>query len=211
MTAVVLSELKNHSIETPLDTSIINHKNKERNKFWRTHTVGDDNIYEIINSELGETNLSLNGFFQNELIIEYFDRYNYLFFQPYEYNDGVFVHVRLGDLLDMRHGIKRYCDLEYYELVLDSIKVENGYISSDSLEHKTVRTLIEKYNLTPFIGDEDSTIKFGCSFKNKVLSLGTFSWWIGYLGCQENVNFPDSKKNDIWHGNIQTKTHWNLF
>ena len=33
------------------------------------------------------------------------------------------------------------------------------------------------------------TILWGCRFDHKILSSGSFSWWIGFLGNQNNVNY----------------------
>jgi hypothetical protein len=55
-----------------------------------------------------------------------------------------------------------------------------------------VKTLIVKYNLTPYHGTPQTTIKFAKNCNNLVLSLSTFSWWIGFLSKAERVIYPNN-------------------
>tara|TARA_Y100001973_G_C5106618_1_gene285464 strand:- start:37 stop:834 length:798 start_codon:yes stop_codon:yes gene_type:complete len=119
----------------------------------------------------------------------------------------VFVHVRLGDLIDDNRN-KDICDYEYYCLCLSNFS--GGYIASDSPEHPMVKSLCNKFNLTPYRNTPEQTIIFGSKFSNKVLSLGTFSWWIGFIGNQDNVMYPNPTEYQKWHGSIfEHMENWN--
>jgi hypothetical protein len=123
---------------------------------------------------------------------------------PFNYNNNnLFVHIRLGDITD----INNY-PYEYYDKAVNNINFDKGYISSDSIDHKICKKLIEKYNLEVFNSNEVQTIQFGSSCKNIVLSTGTFSWYIGAFSFDSNVFFPEIKKK--WHGDIFIFPEWNM-
>lgn len=109
-------------------------------------------------------------------------------------NNYVFVHVRLGDVVNNNPG------LNYYKQVLSKINFNMGYISSDSINHPICSQLIHEFKLIPMNLNEIETIQFGSMCKYIVLSNGTFSWLIGLLGFSSNVYWPETKK--IWHGDI---------
>lgn len=118
-------------------------------------------------------------------------------------NNDVYVHVRLGDVTDI-HSLP----FEYYDIALSNISTfSKGYISSDSIGHSICERLIEKYNLTPIQWDIIETIQFATTCRHIVLSLGTFSWLIGFLAYfSDDIQYPIDKKP--WHGNIFVFPEW---
>jgi hypothetical protein len=128
---------------------------------------------------------------------------NNIFKERYNNNEDLFVHIRLGDIVDRNftHPIT------YYNKVLQQINAKNRYISSDSIDHPLCKELIEKYNLTIINYDEVETIMFASTCKNIVLSSGTFSWLIGVFGFYSNVTYP--KIYNGWHGDIFVFDDWN--
>ena len=118
-----------------------------------------------------------------------------------KYNE-VFVHVRLGDQISSNQGIK------YYEKILDSISFNGGMISSDSLEHPMIEELSKKYNLKVFNSSPIDTIITGSEYEYRVLSNGSFSWMIGYLGDNDNVFCPTTLP---YHGDIFVYPEWKYF
>ena len=117
--------------------------------------------------------------------------------------EGSFVHVRLGDI---SNDATRCCEIQYYEKALEGLN--GGYISSDSPNHEIVKRLSNKFNLEVFQNSAENTLIFGSQFENKILSLGTFSWWIGFLGNQNNVICPSQKEYMEWHGDIFPFLNW---
>lgn len=208
-TSVILSEMTNQNVENPFPTKIIQFNNKPHINHDETIMITDENLLLKFSENLVNKNIILAGYFQNEFIIEKFDEYYHLLNSPIEHTDGVFVHVRLGDLLGLTAEKPWFPSQKYYEEALNSISFSHGYISSDSMNHEIVRNIQEKYNLKSINMHEEDIILFGSSFKNKILSLGTFSWWMGYLGSQDNVFFPNPKNYHKWHGNIIIKDNWN--
>ena len=126
---------------------------------------------------------------------------NNVFNYRYKKNNDLFVHVRLGDVVNQYNS-----PYEYYDNAIENISFENGFISSDSIDHDICKKLINKYNLKIIDYDEVKTIMFGSTCKNVILSSGTFSWLIGLFSFYSNVFYPKIKKG--WHGNIFVFKHW---
>lgn len=176
--AKVVADRLGLNIENPLEQSILPHKN----------------IFE----ESGGDGVSVDGFFQTPSAVFEFKR---LQFSPIQEKDGTFVHVRLGDLLESHSQAgNRFASADYYRKALDGSN--GGYISSDSPDDPIVKELCAEYSLEPYQDSPENTIKFGAAFSKKVLSLGTFSWWIGFLGNQKEVICPNSLNFPKWHGSI---------
>jgi len=116
-------------------------------------------------------------------------------------NNDAFIHVRLGDVPHVNPG------LDYYIKALNNINFNKGYISSDSMDHHIVMTLIKQFNLTPIYMSPIDTINFGKNFNNIILSGGTFSWWIGFLSKAKNIIYP-SITPPKWHGDIFVYDEW---
>ena len=144
--------------------------------------------------------------------------------------DGIFVHYRLGDISSdsgpdsfsvLQGGAQllikstektRAVKVAYMEKAVENIPGYNSlerYISSDSPQDPRVQHIISKYGFKLWSGGPEETILFGSRFTNKVLSKGTFSWWIGVLGSQNNVSYPDRSKCVPWHGSIFVFDDWN--
>ena len=121
--------------------------------------------------------------------------------ERYNANNDVFVHIRLGDIIN--HFNEPF---EYYDKVLSSLIFENGYYSSDSMDHPICQKLSEKYNLKKYSESEEKTIMFGSTCKYLVLSGGTFSWMIGFFGYFSEVYYPRIKRR--WHGDIFVFPGW---
>ena len=178
-----------------------------KNYYNKTIHVNDNEFFKYMYHEKLTTNIFTGGYYYQTyhlahyLRLEYFNKpdikstimnhnkYN----ERYNKNNDVFIHVRLGDVIEHSPGIN------YYEKALQQIEYEKGYIASDSLDHPICVELINKYNLIPINNDEVSTIMFGSTCKKIILSSGSFSWTIGVLGFFSNVYYENPEKR---------KVHW---
>lgn len=202
-TAILLSSKFNQSVSNPFSNKIFQFNNQYGDcKYSGDLVVNDENIFEVLKLDKIDSNIILDGFFQNRIILEFLNLNKNLF--KYDYHDysGTFVHVRLGDI----SNDDACCKIEYYQKALDGLR--GGYISSDSPNHDIVKKLSSEFDLKIFENSPEETIIFGSQFKNKILSLGTFSWWIGFLGNQNNVICPVQKEYREWHGDIFPFLNW---
>ena len=150
------------------------------------------------------TALSDNEFHQSPADVALMKKYKNLVVEDFGRRDGVFVHVRAARLKPVFVP-----SVEYYKSCLRDSSF--GYVSSDSPESDTVKYLLDNFNLKLYQETPENTIIFASMFEHKVLSLGTFSWWIGFIGNQNNVMCPYPKDYQIWHGEIfEPMTEWNM-
>ena len=151
-----------------------------------------------------------NDFHQSPSTVNLLRRYKHKLIRDFGERDGLFVHVRFGDLADERRW-SNICNYEYYRHCISKVQCEKKYLSSDTFKHPFIQDLISEFNLEFYEDSPEETIIFGSRFKNKVLSLGTFSWWIGFIGSQNNIFCPDPKNYNIWHGQIfECMKDWNM-
>ena len=147
------------------------------------------------------TNLSSHDFHQTANDIELIKKYKNLTVKDFGRRQGTFVHVRAPDKIRWKSDMVP--DLEYYKRALSSSC--SGYVSSNNPNHPTVKYLLDHFDLKIYqegLHSPEKTIIFGSTFNNKVLSLGTFSWWIGFIGNQNNVICPNPNNYRKWHGPI---------
>jgi len=216
--ASILSEKTGMPIYNPLTTDIIKYDCKSGHfGASRQIVISDEEYFEMV--EGGpfdpETCYTMTSYCQDERYTSLFSKNRRFLNQPMveEENDEVFVHVRLGDILgwhSLENEGNRYMPFEYFDKALEKVKFSKGYISSDTINHEIVNILSEKYGLQKFSDSPEKTIIFGSKFSNKILSLGTFSWWIGFLGNQKNVIHPSTEKHVKWHGDIFNIKGWNV-
>lgn len=173
-----------------------------------------------INSKFIKVNkVEYTDYFQTEETVKLFNEYNKkLFYSNLPNLDGIFIHCRLGDMLNhqpwsinyaKKIGLRytnKYLPIDYYDAAIESItdKPSLRIISSDTPNHEIVDHIVKKHNFKIYNpeprhgahGSVDSameTIMYGSMFTNKILSYGTFSWWIGYLNNKNNIMIPNPK------------------
>lgn len=106
----------------------------------------------------------------------------------YKNNNDVFLHVRL--LVPK----KLYLEADYYIRCINLLEYDNIYIGSDDFNHTVIEKIKSAYPKVIFIEkDPVETIQFGSTCKNIILSHGSFSAIIGYLGFFSNVYFMNKK------------------
>jgi hypothetical protein len=125
----------------------------------------------------------------------------------YKANNDIFVHVRLGDVVQLNPGFL------YYKKAIDKLIVNNPntiYLASDSIEHDICNKIKKSYpNVVIIKYDYIDTIKFGSTCKYVILSHGSFSATIGYLSFFSEIYYP-RYPNQMWHGDMFSIPGWNM-
>ena len=188
---------------------------KGSNIYNENYLLTDYNFENLLESNLSPKNIIIDNdvwFHTNrfcKIIKKHFEENNLFkkvvkknhFKSRYNNNNDLFIHIRLGDVSNITKEL-----LIYFENTIKSLKFNNGFIASDSINHEICSYLINKYNLSIINENEVKTIMFGSTCKHIILSGGTFSWLIGFLSRNSNVFYPDIKTK--WFGNIFNCSKW---
>lgn len=119
----------------------------------------------------------------------------------YNNNNDVFIHVRLGDVAQYNPG------LSYYKKAIEEC-ASNGtiYLSTDEPSHPIIQELQKYPNTTLLSYDEIKTLQFGSTCRFIILSHGSFSAIIGYLGFLSMVYYPPYIHR--WYGDMFSIDGW---
>jgi len=175
----------------------------------------EHNYFSLYNSEVS-TNLNSDAaFFQTKEITNLL--YKHLTSGPvrntiimsnpfqnrYGTNNDVCIHVRLGDVCDQNPGVR------YYLKTISDINFDNLYIATDTPDHDTIKKIMNMFPNAKILDyDEVRTIQFASTCKHIVLSHGSFSAMIGYLGFFSTVNYPEFGFTKMWHGDMFSIDGW---
>ena len=197
-----------------------------KNKFNSIKELNDTNYFDIYESNELKTNLNPNNnFFQSKKIKNFL--YNYLhndlikqtiinknpYKERYNNNNDLFIHIRLTDVEKYNPGINYYMNAILFNNNKNNNNNNNNidtiYISSDNTNHSIIKQIINKYPKTKIINyNEIKTFQFGSTCKNIILSHGSFSAIIGYLGFFSNVYYPEYESNKKWYGDMFSIDGW---
>ena len=172
-----------------------------KNNYKQSLSINNNNYLNLYNSKKKlEFNLNpCRDYFQTEQITNLI--HNYLksdkiknniininkYSNRYNYNNDLFIHIRLSDAKNYNVGIN------YYLKCINNLKYNNIYVASVSLNDNLIKNLIKKYPKIILINyNEIDTIHFGSTCKYIILSHGTFSAIIGYLAFYSIIYYPNS-------------------
>ena len=172
-------------------------------KYDKTVLINEENYMNYFNNNIkNNANFDfMKNYFQNEEITTIL--HNHLtnnmkniidknpYKERYKNNNDIFLHIRLTDTKQWNVGI------DYFIHCINSLKYDNIYIGSDNFNDELIKKLKTLYPSVIFIDKNPiETIQFGSTCKNIILSHGSFSAVIGYLGFFSNVYFMN--KNPKW-------------
>lgn len=119
----------------------------------------------------------------------------------YNHNNDVFIHIRLGDVAQYNPG------LSYYKKAIEECASYGIiYLSTDEPSHLIVQELQKYSNITLLSYDEIQTIQFGSTCRFIILSHGSFSAVIGYMGFLSMVYYPPHTHR--WYGDMFSIDGW---
>ena len=174
-------------------------------KYDKTVRINDNNYMNYFNNDIkNDANFEfMRNYFQTEEITTILHKHltnkmkNIIDKNPYKEryinNNDVFLHIRLGH--DPEGPAKRFnVGIDYYIHCINSLKYDNIYIGSDNFNDELIKKLKTLYPSIIFIEKNPiETIQFGSTCKNIILSHGSFSAVIGYLGFFSNVFFMNKE------------------
>jgi hypothetical protein len=169
----------------------------------------DDNYFVLFNLPLHANLNANNHFFQtHEIAIkikEYLNMNKESImcanpFNRYHTNNDIFIHVRLTDVQEHNPGI------DYYKKTIEQCNYTCIYIGTDDPNHKIIQELTLP-NVTILQTDEIRMIQFGSTCKYIILSYGSYSAIIGYLGFFSTVFYSAYKT--MWYGDMFSMNGWN--
>jgi hypothetical protein len=165
-------------------------------KYNETITINNDNYMTYFNNNIkNNANFDfMKDYFQSEEITTIL--HNHLrnnmkniidknpYKERYKNNNDIFLHIRLTDAKQWNVG------LDYYIHCINLLNYDNIYIGSDNFNDELIKKIKTLYPKIIFINKNPvETIQFGSTCKNIILSHGSFSAVIGYLGFFSNIYF----------------------
>ena len=169
-------------------------------KYDKTILINDNNYMDYFNNNIkNDANFNfMRNYFQIEEITNILQNHlinnmkNIMDKNPYKEryknNNDLFLHIRLTDAKQWNVGI------DYFIHCINTIKYDNIYIGSDNFNDELIKKIKTLYPSVIFIDKNPiETIQFGSTCKNIILSHGSFSAVIGYLGFFSNVYFMNKK------------------
>ena len=189
-----------------------------KNKYESTILLDDGNYFSMLGRDRLESNVYSNqSYFQTRDITNTLYEYlhtdivknNIIVSNPYKerynYNNDIFIHIRLTDVADKNPGFNYYL-----KTISDISRFDRIIIASDDLGHPIIKQIMSVYpNVILFNNNEITTIQFGSTCKHVILSHGSFSAAIGYLAYYSNVYYPKYDTTRMWYGDIFSIDGWN--
>ena len=169
-------------------------------KYNETVTIKNNNYMNYFNNDI-KNNANFNfmkDYFQNEEITTILHKHlnnnmkDIIEKNPYKdryrNNNDIFLHIRLTDTKKWNVGI------DYFIHCINCLEYDNIYIGSDNFNDEFIKKIKTLYPTVIFFNNNPiKTIQFGSTCKNIILSHGSFSAVIGYLGFFSDVYFKNEK------------------
>jgi hypothetical protein len=189
-----------------------------RKTYYETINLKNVDFFNVLYSSNICFNILVDDFFQTKEISnmlyhnlrEPYQKHSIMSKNPYKErygkNNDCFVHIRLTDAEQYNPGI------EYYMNAIHRLKSPDKiFVSSDDLEHPMVVHIGNSYpDKVLFVNMDDvETLQFASSCRHLVLSHGSYSAMMGYLGFMtETVFYSSFDGLDTWHGDMFSIPGW---
>ena len=115
--------------------------------------------------------------------------------------------IRLSDVAHLAPPLDFYIEaIEDMQSKLGFNKKIEGYIASDTPDHKIVKKLVSIYNYKIISSNATETLKYAVRFRNFILTGGSYHWLAAFLADPEHVIYPEHTY--MWHGDIYSHFKW---
>jgi hypothetical protein len=134
---------------------------------------------------------SLEGYFQSW---KYFDHckeliHNLFYFEKTPI-DGIAIHVRRGDYLNLRH-IHPILEMDYYKTAMDYFHGEKFTVFSDDIEwcKENLNQRGVSYSTSNSLNPMED-FRYMSSHKGFIIANSSYSWWAAYLSGSRDIIAP---------------------
>ncbi len=103
---------------------------------------------------------------------------------------------RIGLSTDVRVNLLKENKEQFYAWMENN---GHGGLISSYVQPMTLKSFAKEFDFEIYKGGREETLKFGSRFTNKILSQGTYSWFMGILGSSNNIIYPAFYEDKIWH------------
>ena len=127
--------------------------------------------------------------------------------EPTFNNSKLILMIRLADVAHLAPPLDFYNEAiaDMQNKLGFSTKIE-GYIASDTPNHKIVKKLASRYNYKIISNNATETLKYAIRFRNFILTGGSYHWLAAFLADAKHVIYPEHTY--MWHGDIYSNSKW---
>jgi len=161
------------------------------------HTWASDLLENILNDK-SERKILLHGYFQKYIYYKNYKNKLKEWFKfdvnKFNFSNSIGVHLRKGDF---KGSISDMPD-DYFINILKNESFENIVVTTDEPNHPTVFKIKNEFkNVLLFNDSPYKTLEAFVCFDKLIISHGTFSWWMGFLGKASKVYMPGNVRHEI--------------
>ena len=222
MHAIRISKEKGLPIANPYDESNADWNKKFWDSFINYKNPKNSSPFSNLKNKFREVNYFYQDFEDVKWIIDN----KHWALKPIPQKKGLFVHVRLGDIV---HGYdhranssgniepflkstkdRKNVGYDYYAKAIresfnrstyNTHNTPEAYISTEGSckDYLLIKRLMKEFNLKYYDKGPLETLLFASQFSHKVISNGTFGLMIALNGRSQKVLFPDYNSFQEWH------------
>lgn len=199
---LIAEKARDFVYKCPFDGKIFKNQTHKSPQYTETTRIDNsDFLYAL--EDPPKCNMVLADYFQKKDYVEKYGEDIKSLCVDFSTNHRIAIHYRIGDLKSKTNKFK-HMPPEYFISEVEKLNADLPiYITSDSPKSKEVDKIVSSLGAEIVLKKPMDSIIFGAESSHKIMSLGTFSWWFGFLGDGVAV-CPDVKRyhHEKWFGDI---------